>query len=149
MHKMITAEYRLAIRGLYFNTIGFKVHEHSTRLDACMEDLSVIHEDYSQNRPEFKMFREANYIPAKDSWHCSVYTSEDFYAYIHGESITGHWTEGRYSSDVNIDEFKSRVQAFLEALKEHIAATFPEVSLDIGYNAKFYTLETPSLEIAG
>lgn len=149
MHKMITAEYRLSIRGLYFNTIGFKVPEHETRFNACMKELSVIHKDYSQNRPEFKMFREANYIPAKDSWHCPVYTSEDFYAYIHGEAITGHWTEGRYSSDVNIDEFKSGVQAFLEALKEHIAATFSEVSLDFGYSVKFYTLETPSLEIAG
>lgn len=149
MRKMITAEYRLAIRGLYFNTIGFKVPEHETRFNICMKELSVIHKDYSQNRPEFKMFRETNYIPAKGEGYCSVYTSEDFYAYIHGEAITGHWTEGRYRSDVNIDEFKSRVQAFLEALKEHIAATFPEVSLDFGYSVKFYTLETPSLEIAG
>lgn len=149
MHKMITAEYRLAIRGLYFNTIGFKVPEHETRFNACMKELSVIHKDYSQNRPEFKMFREANYIPAKGEGYCSVYTSEDFYAYIHGEAITGHWTEGRYCYDVNIEEFKSRVQAFLEALKEHIATTFPEISLDFGYNVKFYTIETPSLEIAG
>ena len=149
MHKMITAEYRLAIRGLYFDTIGFKVHEHSTRLDACMKELSITHRDFSQNKPEFKMFREANYIPAKESWRCAVYTSEDFYAYIHGEEISGHWTEGRYCRDVDIAEFKSSVQAFLEALKEHIIATFPEVFLDIGYNVKFYTLETPSLEIAG
>ena len=148
MRKMITAEYRLSIRGLYFNTIGFKVPEYQTLFNACMKGLSVIYRDYSQNRPEFKVFREANYIPAKDEGYCPVYTAEDFYAYIHGEAITGHWTQGRYS-DVNLDEFKREVQAFLEAVKERIIATFPEVPLEIGYNVKFFTLETPSLEIAG
>ena len=145
---MITAEYRLNINGLYFNTIGFKNPEHNSRFIHCIEELAVTNKDYRLNKPELKPLREATYVPPVDYWHCPVYISEDFYAYVHGWSISGHWTEGRYTI-LNKDGFKNTVNSFLSAIKSQILSTFPEISLNIDYKAEFFNLIDPYDEITG